>query len=101
MLNITSSDIRQFIIQKFPATRKRPMNDDTLLLESGLIDSLGILDVVAFLERSFNIAITDEELTPDNFANINCMASFVRSKQSQDQASGNGGSAAHRLDDLR
>ena len=80
MLNITSSDIRQFIIQKFPATRKRPMNDDTLLLESGLIDSLGILDVVAFLERSFNIAITDEELTPDNFANINCMASFVRSK---------------------
>jgi len=85
MANSPSSEIRSFIAQKFPAARKKPISDNTQLLESGIIDSLAILDVVAFLERSFQITVSDEELTPENFANINCMSTFVESKQSQGQ----------------
>jgi len=74
--------IRSFILQKFPAARKRSIGDDTPLLDSGIIDSLGILDVVAFLEQTFNIAVSDHELIPENFADINRMAAFAERKHS-------------------
>ncbi|MGB0103084.1 MAG: acyl carrier protein [Candidatus Sulfotelmatobacter sp.] len=79
----TKASIRSFIAQKFPAARKKALNDDMPLLESGVIDSLGVLDVVAFLEQAFAIKISDDELTPDNFASIQCLASFVESKTDQ------------------
>ncbi len=81
--NSTNTRILTFVMQKFPAARKRAINDDLRLLESGIIDSLGVLDVVAFLEQSFAIKISDEELTPDHFASIKCMAEFVEKKKSE------------------
>jgi len=81
------ASIRAFIVKKFPAAKKRQMSDELPLLESGIIDSMGILDVVAFLEQNFAIQLTDEELTPDNFANINCIASFVEQKRRQNTVS--------------
>lgn len=80
--NVASS-ISAFLVQKFPAARKKAVKNDTPLLESGVIDSLGILDVVAFLESSFNVQVADDELTPENFASISCMAAFVEQKRNQ------------------
>ncbi len=79
-VNGSHSQIRSFILEKFPAARKRALSDDLPLLECGIVDSLGVLDVVGFLERTFKITIEDEELTPDNFGNIKSMASFVERK---------------------
>lgn len=81
--NSTNRRIRSFLLQKFPATRKRVFDDDVQLLESGIIDSLGVLDVVAFLERTFNIRIDDDDLTPENFGNVKCISSFVEKKSGQ------------------
>jgi acyl carrier protein len=78
--------IRTFVIQTFPAARKRPLDDDTPLLESGIIDSLGTLDVVTFLEKSFRITVADDELTPENFANIRALSTFVEKKTEQVRA---------------
>lgn len=75
--------IRSFIIQKFPAARKRTIDDDVPLLASGIVDSMGVLDVVTFLEKSFSIRLADDELTPDNFATIKCISSFVERKRGQ------------------
>ena len=72
--------IRSFIVGKFPVAKKRGLNDELPLLETGIVDSLGVLDVVGFLEQTFHIKIEDDELTPDNFANIRCMAAFVKNK---------------------
>ena len=83
----TNVSIRSFILRKFPAARKKAITDDSPLLESGVIDSLGMLDVVAFLEESFNIKVLDEELVPENFADINRMAAFAERKQSQSRVS--------------
>jgi acyl carrier protein len=85
--NTVTASIRSFVVQKFPAARKRSIGDDTPLLESGVIDSLGILDVVAFFEQSFSISISDDELVPENFADINRMATFVEKKRSQNHVS--------------
>ena len=84
--NITNSAIRSFILQKFPAARRRAINDNTPLLESGIIDSLGVLEVIAYLERSFSIAVSDDELVPDNFANVDRITLFVQNKQGQNRS---------------
>ena len=63
-----SERIRAFLAQQFPATKKAGNEDP--LLKNGLIDSLGILEVVTFLENEFGIIVSDEELLPENFGSI-------------------------------
>jgi len=78
--NEPDRQIRSFILGKFPAAKKRGLNDELPLLETGIVDSLGVLDVVGFLEQTFHIKIDDDELIPDNFASIRCMVAFVEQK---------------------
>jgi acyl carrier protein len=73
--------IRDFILKKAPAPKRKTLKDDTPLLGSGIIDSLAMLDVLEFLEKSFAMTISDEELTPENFGSIRCLVSFVESKR--------------------
>jgi len=81
--NSTSQRIRSYIIKKFPNSRKKMLDDDLPLLQSGIIDSLGVLDVVAFLEQTFSIKIEDDELTPENFGSIGRLTSFAEQKRSR------------------
>jgi acyl carrier protein len=73
--------VREFVLEKFPQAKKRNLKDDLMLLESGIIDSLGVLDVVQFLEEAFSIKIDDEDLTPENFATLQTIVSFVEHKR--------------------
>jgi len=75
------SRIRSFVFKEFPIARKRGVKDDDPLLENGIIDSLGVLDVVRFLEQAFAISIDDEELTPDNFDSLEHLTCFVQKKR--------------------
>lgn len=77
----TVDRIRSFILRTFPAARKRGIEDDSPLLESGIIDSLGMLDLVAFLEQTFEIKVEDEELVPENFATLQSLTAFAERKQ--------------------
>ncbi len=70
--------INKFILENFPLARNMNCDDD--LLEKGVVDSLGILDIVTFLEREFQVTVTDEELLPENFQSINSIISFVERK---------------------
>jgi len=76
-----ASSVRDFILERFPASRRRLRNDTDPLLESGIIDSLGVLDVVAFVESTFNITVDDEDLSPDNFQSVAQMAAYVERKR--------------------
>jgi acyl carrier protein len=71
------SRIRQFVLQKFPLAKRRKVTDQDDLLESGIIDSLGVLELVTFIQQEFSVTVDDEDLTPENFQNIECMARFV------------------------
>jgi len=51
------------------------------LIESGIIDSLGILKLLEFLESKFSINIADEELIPENFESIESIESFISRKK--------------------
>ena len=54
--------------------------DDDSFLEKGIIDSTGVLELVSFLEETFNIKIEDEELVPDNLDSINKITTFIQKK---------------------
>jgi acyl carrier protein len=69
------------VLKQFPLARKNGLKPEERWLESGLIDSLGILDLVHFLEEEFTVQVTDEELLPDNFQSLQAVAAFVRAKQ--------------------
>jgi acyl carrier protein len=57
------------------------VRDDDSLLDRGLIDSAGILDVVAFIEDAFGVRVDDAEITPENFDSIDGMADFIDRKR--------------------
>ena len=78
---MTEDRIKEYITKQFPLARKRGVRNDDPLLESGILDSLGILDLVTYLEEEFGISVDDEELVPDNFQNIERLAAFVSEKQ--------------------
>ncbi len=75
--------IRGFLKERFPLARTRGIQNNDPLLESGVLDSLGVLDVVSFAEKEFGIQVNDEELVPENFQTIDHLADFVLAKRKQ------------------
>jgi acyl carrier protein len=73
--------IREFVLKQFPLARKQRMGAGDKWLEAGLLDSLGILDLIHFLEQEFLIQVSDDELQPDNFQSLDAVADFVRRKR--------------------
>ena len=57
-----------------------PYSDDASLLEEGIIDSLGVMDLVSFAQESFGVPIEQEEVIPDHFDSVHKLATFVRRK---------------------
>jgi acyl carrier protein len=79
--NVSPDVIRKFLMQKFPQAKKRNITNQDNLLESGIIDSLGVLEIVTFLQEEFSLAVEDDELTPENFQNIHSIAQFVEQRR--------------------
>jgi acyl carrier protein len=75
--------IKSFLVEHFPSARKKELGSREALLENGIVDSLGILDLVAFIEGTFAIAVADEDLIPDNFNSIEKISLFVESKRAE------------------
>ena len=84
---LTADVIRDYIRKQFPLARQKEIGDDDSLLEEGLIDSLGVLEVVAFLESQFSILLSDEEMLSDNFETISTLSAFIDSKTSSNATS--------------
>lgn len=74
-------DIRQFIVDNFlfGEVERTPASDDSLL-EQGIVDSTGILEMVAFLENRYDIEIREDELVADNLDSLNKLVDFVGRK---------------------
>ena len=75
--------IRTFIAENLLFTVDGfPYADDDSFLKQGIIDSLGVMDLVAFVGKSFGITVAPEEVTPANFDSVNKLAEYIRRKQS-------------------
>jgi acyl carrier protein len=80
MTSDLAAGVREFILKQFPLARKQRLKDSDPLLESGLLDSMGVLEVVTFIEHQHGFSVADEDLVPENFQNIDRIAAYVRSK---------------------
>ena len=77
----TRKTIRRFIEDNFVLfDPSRPLGDHDSLLDAGIVDSTGVLELIAFLEDTFGIALVDEELVPDNLDSIHRIAELVGGK---------------------
>jgi acyl carrier protein len=72
--------IREFVLKHFPSARRNGLLTEEKWLENGTLDSLGILDLVHFLENEFSIQISDEDLLPENFQSLHAVIVFVSRK---------------------
>ena len=79
--NREQDEIRKFLIANFPLYKQTELSDNESLLENGIIDSMGILEIVNFLNDYFGLEVTDEDLIPENFDSVIGISNFVRTKQ--------------------
>ncbi len=80
MQNVESG-IRDFIADNFLFGQSiDALESQASLLEAGLIDSTGVLELVTFLEDRFAIGIEDDELVPENLDSVERLVNFVESK---------------------
>ncbi len=79
----TIQQIRSFIFENFlfDAADDALKNDDSFL-EEGIIDSTGVLELVDWLEETFNISVDDEELIPENLDSVKNLVGFITKKTS-------------------
>ena len=79
------NQVRAFIIENFYVADPGGLADGESLLERGIIDSTGVLEVISFLEQHFGVEVEDGELTPENLDSVANISTFVASKLSDDR----------------
>jgi len=72
--------VREFIVANFLYGQERTFKDTDSFLAEGIVDSTGVLQLVAFLEETYGITVEDEELTPDNLDSIGSVAAYLGRK---------------------
>jgi acyl carrier protein len=83
-LSTIEQDIRQFVISNFLfGTDDGTLTSDESFLENGIIDSTGVLELVGFLEQTYQIKVRDQELVPDNLDSLRKVTAFVQRKLAQ------------------
>jgi len=74
------NEIKAFIVLNFLYGDATPLEDNTSFLAGGILDSTGILELVTFLESTYNIQIETGELLPSNLDSLNNVAQFLERK---------------------
>ena len=71
--------IKQFIL-KTAYIPDDQVNNDTLIFSQGIMDSMGFMSLISFIEESFSVRINDDELLETNFESIDAIAAFIIKK---------------------
>lgn len=72
--------IHAYVESHFPLAKKRGISAEDSLLKTGIIDSMGVLDLVMFLEGTFEITVSDDAMLGDNFETIRSITNYVASQ---------------------
>ncbi len=69
--------LREFVAKNFYLPEPASFDDATSFLDRGVIDSTGVLELVAFVEGEYGLSVADEDIVPANFDSIDALAGFV------------------------
>ena len=75
--HIDPETIRSFIVETFLFGDASGLNDETSFMETGIIDSLGILKVVDFIEHHYDLRLSQEQFVPENLDSIKNIVTFL------------------------
>lgn len=76
------ASVRDFVTKEFLYMRPGfTLGDDDSLLKSGVVDSMGVLEVMGFLEETFGVRPEDDEITESNLGSLRAIARFVVTKR--------------------
>jgi len=76
------AQIRHYILENFLFTSdETKLKNTDSFLEEGIVDSTGILELLMFVEETFNVKVEDEEVLPDNFDSVDQLARYIRRKK--------------------
>jgi acyl carrier protein len=76
-----STEVRKFVTTNFYVAEPASLRDDDSLLDKGIIDSTGVIELIGFLEETFGIKVEDAEMMPENLDSIARVSAFVQSKR--------------------
>lgn len=79
-MQVIEQEVRQFVIDNFVYSDSTQLSNEDSFLESGLVDSMGILTLVEFVKEKYGIPIEDEELVPENWDSVRRIANFVQAR---------------------
>jgi acyl carrier protein len=75
--------VREYILKNYLfTTDSSALRDDVSLMQTGVIDSTGVMELILFLQEHFGIQVADEEMLPDNLDSVQAIAAFVERKSS-------------------
>jgi acyl carrier protein len=60
-----------------------PYDDNVSFLEEGIVDSVGVMELVSFVEEDFRVPVDDLDIKPENFDSVNKIAAYIRRKNNQ------------------
>lgn len=72
--------MRDFVVENFLFGEEGRVQDDTSFIGSGIVDSTGIMELVAFVEERFGIRVEDEEVIPENLDSLERVAAYLGRK---------------------
>lgn len=75
-------ELRQFLMERFLLGNDRRYGNDDSLVDAGIIDSMGILELISHLEDYYHIKVNDDELVPENLDTIANVRAFLEKKMS-------------------
>ncbi len=84
-----AQQVRRFIVADYLLGRDGHLADDASFLEEGILDSTGVLQLIAFLEETWGIRVENEEVVPENLDSIEKVAAYLRRKLNAAPALGN------------
>lgn len=73
--------LRSFVISNFYVADPTTLSNSESLLDSGIMDSTGVLEVISYIEETFSITVEDAEMLPENLDSVENIASFVLRKK--------------------
>lgn len=77
----TKTQIKQYIAENYLFSNNGfNLDDDESFLEAGIVDSLGVVELVSFVEETYDIEVPDDDIVPDNFDSVNNLTTYITSK---------------------
>lgn len=77
----TLDRVRTFVTTNFYVPDPASLKDDASLIDAGIVDSTGVMEIVQFIETELGVKVADTEIVPENVDSVSRIAAFVARKK--------------------